>query len=84
MTEVHELLATNPAIQMCKYGLLDENMNILQVAAIVPGPLVHFAVTFSSHALRFLCCCPDCTLRLPETTLYYCLQRIIHNEGVDT
>ena len=31
MTEAHELLATNPAISIYKYGLLDENMNILQV-----------------------------------------------------
>ena len=31
MTEVHELLETNPAISVYKYGLLDENMNILQV-----------------------------------------------------
>jgi hydroxymethylpyrimidine/phosphomethylpyrimidine kinase len=30
MTEVHELLATNPAISVYKYGLLDENMNILR------------------------------------------------------
>jgi len=30
MTEVHELLATNPAIPLYKYGLPDENMNIVQ------------------------------------------------------
>ena len=29
--EVHELLGTNPAISVYKYGLPDENMNILQV-----------------------------------------------------
>ena len=31
MTEVHELLGKNPAISVYKYGLLTENMNILQV-----------------------------------------------------
>jgi len=31
MTEVRELLGTDPAISVYKYGLLDENMNILQV-----------------------------------------------------
>ena len=31
MTEVRELLGKNPAISVYKYGLLDENMNILQV-----------------------------------------------------
>jgi hydroxymethylpyrimidine/phosphomethylpyrimidine kinase len=30
MTEVRELLGANPAISVYKYGLLDENMNILQ------------------------------------------------------
>ena len=29
--EVHELLATNPAISVYECGLLDENMNVLQV-----------------------------------------------------
>ena len=31
MTEVHELLGTDPAVSVYKYGLLEENMNILQV-----------------------------------------------------
>ena len=31
VTEVRELIETNPAISVYKYGLLDENMNILQV-----------------------------------------------------
>ena len=31
MAEVHELLGMNPAVSVYKYGLLDENMNILQV-----------------------------------------------------
>jgi len=31
MTEFHELLGTNPAIPVYKYGLLDENMNVFQV-----------------------------------------------------
>ena len=31
MAEVHELLATNLAISVYKYGLLEENMNILRV-----------------------------------------------------
>ena len=31
MAEVRELLATNPAISVYKYGLLEENMNILRV-----------------------------------------------------
>jgi hypothetical protein len=32
--EVHELLGMNPAIWVYKYGLLDENVNILQVRHI--------------------------------------------------
>ena len=31
MTEVHELVGTKPTISVHKYGILDENMNILQV-----------------------------------------------------
>ena len=31
MAEVHELLATNPAVSVYKYGLLEENMNILRI-----------------------------------------------------
>ena len=31
MTDVHELLGADPAISVYKYGLLEENMNILQV-----------------------------------------------------
>jgi len=31
MAEVHELLATNPAISAYDYGLFDENMNVFQV-----------------------------------------------------
>ena len=31
MAEVHELLATNPAISVYKYGLLEENMSVLRV-----------------------------------------------------
>jgi hydroxymethylpyrimidine/phosphomethylpyrimidine kinase len=31
MTEVHELLGADPAVSVYKYGLLEENMNILQV-----------------------------------------------------
>lgn len=31
MTEVRELIETSPAISVYKYGLLDDNMNILQV-----------------------------------------------------
>ena len=31
MTEVHELVKTKPTISVHKYGILDENMNILQI-----------------------------------------------------
>ena len=37
LTEVRELLGKNPTISVYKYGLLDENMNILQVGLSKDG-----------------------------------------------
>jgi len=31
MAEVYELLVANPTVPVYKYGLLDENMNVLRV-----------------------------------------------------
>jgi hypothetical protein len=44
MTEVRELLPTNPAASVCKQGLLDENMNIPRVGCSeedISAQLVH-------------------------------------------
>ena len=44
MAEVHELLGQNPEISTYKYGLLDENMNILQVGLSEEDRISHLAV----------------------------------------
>ena len=44
MTEVHELLGQNPQISVCKYGLLEENMNILQVGLSEEDRISHLVV----------------------------------------